>query len=313
MPARLTIHFSDRPAKTFVAKESGRFLLGRDPACHVVLDDARVSRRHARLVLEDEGARIEDLASKNGLAIDGKLLHDAQLPDKCWLSFGGLLVQFETGSAAGLSDAEERRRRRATLHEHQALAEPGLDVQTLVSRLLVSFLEMSDTDRGFVLLEGAQRRFDIVASKALTAEAVIEADFSGSVSTVERVLSEGEPLIRTDAREDGASSAQPSIVREGIRALVCVPLKAAGRTLGAVYADSRRPGKTFIDLDVEILQALASHAALAIWASGLKDELEGLARELPTRVSPSASVVVPLPDFPAWSEVASGHVNREKA
>lgn len=311
MPVRLTIHFSDQPARTFVAEEPGRYVLGRDPACEVVLADSRVSRRHARLLIEAGGSRLEDLGSKNGIAVDGKLLVEAALPKNCWLSLGGLLIQFEAGSDLDLTGLGEKERRRATLHEHQALAEPGLDVRTLVNRLLVSFVEMSGTDRGFVLLAGASRRFEIAASKALSAEAVVEDDFSGSVSTVERVLTEGEALIRSDALEHSDSNARPSIVREGIRALICVPLQAAGRVLGAVYADSRRPGKTFGELDVEILHALASHAALAMWASGLKEELEGLAQELPTRVSPEASAVVPVSELPPWSEVASEHRSRE--
>lgn len=307
MPARLTIHFSDRPAKVFLAQDSSSYLLGRGPECEIVLDDVRVSRRHARLRLEGEQAFLEDLDSKNGIAVDGVLTREVGLPENCWLSLGGLLIQFESAAETLASEELELERRRATLHQHQTLAEPGLDVSTLVRRLLVSFLEMSGTDRGFVLLTGAQQRFDIVASKSLSAEALGEAEFSGSVSTVEQVLTGAEPLIRSDAQEHPSSSGRPSIVRDGIRALVCVPLEAAGRTIGAVYADSRRPGKTFSELDVEILEALASHAALAIWASGLKDEVEGLARELPTRISPSASNVVPVPGFPSWSEVATEH------
>lgn len=271
-------------------------MLGRDPSCDVVLDDGRVSRRHAELSLRPGHSSITDLGSKNGIAVDGRAVPSAELGEACWISVGGLLVQFERGAQAAAGD---RARRDATLERHSRLAQPDLDVRELVDRLLASVLEMSGTDRGFLLLARDVARFEVVASRGLTPEVVGDSEFSGSASTVREVLAAGEPRLRSDALS-GGGDVSPSVVEGGIRALVCLPLKAAGRLLGAVYADSRRPGKTFDELDVEILTALASHAGLAMWAAGLREELEGLARGLPTRID-RAAAAPPLPGFPAWS------------
>src|SRR5262249_3694189 len=46
--------------------------LGRDRGAAVFLDDASVSRRHARIVVTDDGATLEDLGSKNGTRIGEK-------------------------------------------------------------------------------------------------------------------------------------------------------------------------------------------------------------------------------------------------
>lgn len=300
MPARLTIHFSDQPAKSIVAEEPGEYVIGRDPGCDIVLDDARISRRHARLTVSDGGGAIEDLESKNGLALNGEPVTAAALSDDCWLSVGGLLVQHEAGERALAADESDRLRRAATRHEHEALARAGLDVLAVVERLLGSFLQASGTERGFVLL-GAQARFNVVSSRGVTPEAVARGDFSGSASTVRDVLKDGAARILSDVREDPASSGRPSVVRDEIRALVCVPLAAADRILGAVYADSRKPGKRFGELDVEILQALATHAALALWASGVKDQLEQLARGLPTKLDSGQTGLSPMPGFLPWA------------
>ena len=45
---------------------AGENLIGRDPRAAVCLDYAGVSRRHARVVLDADGATLEDLGSKNG-------------------------------------------------------------------------------------------------------------------------------------------------------------------------------------------------------------------------------------------------------
>jgi len=51
------------------ALAAGETIIGRDPGAAVFLDDASVSRRHARIVVSDDGATLEDLGSKNGTHI----------------------------------------------------------------------------------------------------------------------------------------------------------------------------------------------------------------------------------------------------
>ncbi|HYT32579.1 MAG TPA: GAF domain-containing protein, partial [Thermoanaerobaculia bacterium] len=48
----------------------------------------------------------------------------------------------------------------------------------------------------------------------------------------------------------------------GKGARACVPLKADARVIGFLYVDGREKGGVFTDLDLEILEALADHAAL---------------------------------------------------
>jgi DNA-binding winged helix-turn-helix (wHTH) protein len=55
-----------------VALGPGVNLLGRDDDAVVWIDDALVSRRHARIVIDEKGAVLEDLGSKNGTYLRGK-------------------------------------------------------------------------------------------------------------------------------------------------------------------------------------------------------------------------------------------------
>jgi hypothetical protein len=45
--------------------------VGRHPACDIVLDDARVSKRHAQIYFRDGHWRIRDLGTRNGIIVDG--------------------------------------------------------------------------------------------------------------------------------------------------------------------------------------------------------------------------------------------------
>lgn len=43
-----------------------RFVIGRDPSCNLILSSNKLSRQHAAIDLNDDGAHIEDLNSSNG-------------------------------------------------------------------------------------------------------------------------------------------------------------------------------------------------------------------------------------------------------
>jgi len=55
----------------------GEHVIGRDPAAAVFLDVPGVSRRHARIVISDGGALLEDLGSKNGTKLRNKSVTSA--------------------------------------------------------------------------------------------------------------------------------------------------------------------------------------------------------------------------------------------
>ena len=50
MPAKLTLHPPERASRFLVIRDGESLVVGRDPACGLVLKDPRVSKRHARFV-----------------------------------------------------------------------------------------------------------------------------------------------------------------------------------------------------------------------------------------------------------------------
>ncbi len=69
---------------------SGAAIVGREPACDIILsDDIGVSRRHARLLLLPSAIKLEDLGSRNGTFVDGRLLAGpALLSGGEWIRIG---------------------------------------------------------------------------------------------------------------------------------------------------------------------------------------------------------------------------------
>jgi len=54
-----------------VGLEAGELVVGREEGCGLVVDDALVSRHHARFRVTDQGVEVEDLGSRNGVHVNG--------------------------------------------------------------------------------------------------------------------------------------------------------------------------------------------------------------------------------------------------
>lgn len=52
----------------------GELVIGRSANCGLTIDDPLVSRSHARIIVTDEGASIEDAGSRNGIRVNGRTI-----------------------------------------------------------------------------------------------------------------------------------------------------------------------------------------------------------------------------------------------
>lgn len=83
----------------------GESRIGRDDDSVVWIDDFDVSRRHARIVIDDSGARLEDLGSKNGTFLRGKRIGAAAaLADGDIVQVGGASMVFRSFRRTGTTE-----------------------------------------------------------------------------------------------------------------------------------------------------------------------------------------------------------------
>jgi hypothetical protein len=77
----------------------GSYLIGRGPQCHVVIDDPRVSRLHARVIIDAAGPSIEDADSVNGIFVNGeRITGRVQLANGDSVVIGNQELRFELAS-----------------------------------------------------------------------------------------------------------------------------------------------------------------------------------------------------------------------
>jgi DNA-binding winged helix-turn-helix (wHTH) protein len=96
-----------------VALHDGASLIGRDPDCLVRVSSPRVSRHHARLTVDGTAATLEDLGSKNGTYLEGRLLRGAMpLRDGDEIAVGPAVFVFRASGRTRTTKTATRSRRR---------------------------------------------------------------------------------------------------------------------------------------------------------------------------------------------------------
>lgn len=275
MPLKLTVFPADLPGRQLVLWEGSSYTLGRSPDADFVVPDARVSNRH--LLIDGRGPswRVTDQASKNGTRIEGRPLDSSALERPVWLNVGGVPAFVELQSRQDtVSDEQARKRRRAAAATVGMRLRGNLAARILLKRCLDALCELSGCERAYVWLfdDGGKLSPFMLQGPARPRP---------SRSVVETVAASGKHCVVSDTAGAEARLLTGSIERGGIRALVVLPLESRGQRLGVLYADSLNPGKTFTELDLDLLRGLAAQTAVALAVSRLRGELDLLAGSAP--------------------------------
>ena len=299
MPARLVIHLPDAAALVRFVEPDGATTLGRAPECELVLEHASVSRRHAELAHAGDHWRLRDLGSKNGLRIGGARVMEGRIEPGQWFSVGDVFCEFDEvapGQAAAAAERAQRRRQDSRAWTQRIEAAKSRD--EMLAGLIAAIVELAECRRGFLLAGNPVQGLRVRACFHATPEELSADRFQGSSGAIERSIRERRPVFLSNASDQAWLRGRASVIAGGIRALAAVPLVHEGRLLGVAYADSDEHGKLFTELDAELLEAFAQHAALALTVGGLADDLHQLESWL--SVAPDGSARR-AGEAPAWA------------
>ena len=155
------------------------------------------------------------------------------------------------------------------------------DVPRLLLRVTDHAVALLGAERGFVVLVGEGGELEAHAARARAGENDPHAKFSRSVA--DRVVANGEAVVTISARDDERLAEAVSVHQLMIQSIACVPIRGApplGRTIGALYVETRlRPGVRF-ERELPTLSAFADQAAIAIENARLLGENRARADEL---------------------------------
>lgn len=164
----------------------------------------------------------------------------------------------------------------ATIFETAAQLATELDVETVLQAIVERARSLVRTDLSYITLLDAEAgcvRMRVAAgNRTPDFMAIVLPLGAGLGGTVARDV---RPIYTSDYLNEPAFAHEPAVdqaVRaEGIRSILGVPLIGRSGTIGVLYVANRKVN-TFADSDLELLAALAHHAALALENARLYEE-----------------------------------------
>ena len=283
--------------------------VGRHPDNTLQILDRIVSKEHAQVLRQPDGRYLyRDLGSLNGSFFRGERLSEHVLEDGDEITLGSTKLTFREDDESdsllkkvtispSVSETMIRQRIRPPSPSHEFQPEReifdvevlrrdyeklrlahelgrsiGLEVNldVLLEKIIMKAFELIPADRGVILLMGESgpepriaktrhgKNEQIVLSKSILAE----------------VVQNKAAVLSSDATMDSRFSGAQSVIMQGIRSTMTVPLVHHDELLGLMHLDSMIATNAFVEKDLQIFASIASQAAVAIHNSNLAREIE---------------------------------------
>jgi serine phosphatase RsbU (regulator of sigma subunit)/pSer/pThr/pTyr-binding forkhead associated (FHA) protein len=300
--------------------KSDRWTLGRSTDNDFGFpEDSGLSRQHLALEKDNGAWTVRDLGSKNGTFVNDQLIqskHFLSPGDRITASL--LTVVFEPeaekvpqvsivfdrtrtdiGSAETLSTSlndvissqtiSAKPERGPSEHWKTPLAaflragrelSQGRPLPELFEVILDLSIESVGAERGVLLtLEGG--RLAVQASRGN--------GFRISSTVRDQVLNQKASLLIRNVQDEEALRSMQSIVSQGVRALMAVPLQTDNQVIGLIYVDTSHWLREFSGDDLNLLTVMANVAAIRIERERLA-ELEHVRRRLASELEQAAEI-----------------------
>ncbi|MES1208408.1 MAG: adenylate/guanylate cyclase domain-containing protein [Pseudomonadota bacterium] len=283
--------------------------IGRHPDNTLQILDRIVSKEHAQVLRQPDGTYLfRDLGSLNGSFLRGDRVHEHVMREGDEIVLGSTTLTFQERTAQDsllqkvtiapsatealirqkiqtpsttreflpereIFDLEVLRRDYEKLRlAHELGRSIGLEVnlELLLEQIIMKAFELIPADRGVILLmEDGVPRPKIAKTRDGKNEQIVL-----SKSILAEVVSNKASVLSSDATMDSRFSAAHSVIMQGIRSTMTVPLLHHDELLGIMHLDSMIATNAFTEKDLQIFGGIASQAAIAIHNSQLARKIE---------------------------------------
>jgi signal transduction histidine kinase len=199
-----------------------------------------------RLVVPEGSESMSEIVRTIGRDAGSQILKNPELAPNDWLR----------GKLASL----------AVMYEASTAVSRITDVDALLARLLELVLRTTEADHGCAMIWDSES--ESLLPKAVKSRVSQGGEFVVSRTIAEHVYKTGEGILVADAADDQRFRGGESIVRHGIREVICVPLRGRHDTVGVLFLDTEGAGtssqKRFTEDHLTLAVAIAHQAAIAL-------------------------------------------------
>ena len=289
--------------------------IGRHPDNTIQILDRIISKEHAQIQRAADGRfLLRDLRSLNGTFLRGERISDHYLSDGDEFTMGSTRIVFvdkpktddalqRVTIAPGLTESHIRGRIQANTtdfmperqiadvtilrrdyerlrigHELARAVGSELDLDKLLPKILEKAFELVGADRGVILLR--DERGVLQPRYVKTRSGKSDPNIVLSKTVLAEVETNKAAVLSSDATMDARFSGAHSIIMQGIRSTMTLPLLHSGELLGIMHLDSLFTSNAFTEKDLQICTGMAAQAAISIQNARLASRIE---REAQTR------------------------------
>ena len=282
--------------------------IGRHPDNTIQILDRIISKEHAHIQRGQDGKFIlHDLRSLNGTFIRGERVGDHLLQDGDEVMMGSTRIVFvdkplgndalgRVTIAPGLTESHIRQRIAANTgfmqerqisddkilrrdyerlrigHELALAVATELDLDKLLPKILEKAFELVNADRGVILL--MDDRGELIPRFVKTRTGKGDPNIVLSRTVMAEVQNSKAAVLSSDATMDSRFSGAHSIIMQGIRSTMTVPLLHRDELLGVMHLDSLFNSNSFTEKDLQICTGMAVQAAVSIQNARLASRIE---------------------------------------
>jgi two-component system NtrC family sensor kinase len=263
-------------------------LIGRSSEA-LPLSDPTISRRHAELTPDGEKWFLQDLASANGTFLNGRLLTERialRIGDE--VGCGATLFRFAENASiisnppiedSGFDTSAESivvtsphsleatRNHLRMVHRLTASIAGTFNASTILEHLIAILVDEFKPDRCVGVLMDEYKNFTNTIEVSKGKQSSPARVFSKAIVmyTCNELCGIRIPNLKNDVRFVHDEEA----IESGVSSVLCAPLIAHGKILGAVLLEIHSPNKQWSEDQLELLSTACGHAALALLTATL--------------------------------------------
>ena len=215
----------------------------------------RLDLKQQILIVNQMVEQLRDEIQKSGNAIPSRLV----------LAINQLLNSLSRLNKQ-VSQLEDDHNNLIALADIGQVVNSSLELDEVLRIVMDTIIQFTGAERGFLMLreDGAGGKLVIHIARNWEKVALDSSEHLISQTVINRVVTDGQPVITTNAQEDERFGKQESIIAYNLRSILCVPLKVRGVVTGVIYADNRIKSGMFNEAKRNLLTAFANQAAVAI-------------------------------------------------
>jgi len=151
----------------------------------------------------------------------------------------------------------------------------SLNLDEVLNNVLDEIISATHAESGFVGLRQQDGRLVFPVARGIDRVSIGSPQSLITLDVFERVIKEGNSILTSNKTVDNKSINHQSIDDYGSFSIMCSPLTVHEETIGAVYVENCIISGAFVEEDLELLDAIASSAAIAVENARLyRDTLE---------------------------------------